>query len=247
MLSHAVGVSLVCACVLSQIQLFVIACTVACQASFCIPYERTTTIYTDFSIAEPFLKSPKCSFQQWVRSDNLLGHENYSHHLGSLEVNSPSYHCEFSSVQSLSRVWLFATPCTAAHQASLSVTNSWSLLKFMSIESVMPSNYLLHYCEDWGNHVHFASGGGDINLIYRSQTSLTLHNDSDHVTETFVFIWWMKISLETLREQMRVVPSACLRLLIFLPVILISACDSSRLAFHEMHVAWNLNMQADNI
>ena len=50
---------------------------------------------------------------------------------------------QFSSVQLLSRVWLFATPWTAAHQASLSITNSWSLLKFMSIESVMPSNHFI--------------------------------------------------------------------------------------------------------
>ena len=48
-----------------------------------------------------------------------------------------------SSVQSLSRVWLFATLLTAARQASLSITNSRSLLKLMSIESVMPSNYLI--------------------------------------------------------------------------------------------------------
>ena len=45
----------------------------------------------------------------------------------------------FCSVQSLSDVQLFATPWTAARQASLSITNSWSLLKFMSIESVVPS------------------------------------------------------------------------------------------------------------
>ena len=49
----------------------------------------------------------------------------------------------FSSVQSLSHVQLFATPWTAAHQASLYITNSQSLLKFMSIESVMPSNHLI--------------------------------------------------------------------------------------------------------
>ena len=49
----------------------------------------------------------------------------------------------FSSVQSLSHVRLFATPWTAAHQASLSITNSWSLLKLMSIESVMPSSHLI--------------------------------------------------------------------------------------------------------
>ena len=48
-----------------------------------------------------------------------------------------------SSVHSLSHVRLFATPWTAARQAFLSITNSWSLLKLMSIESVMPSNYLI--------------------------------------------------------------------------------------------------------
>ena len=49
----------------------------------------------------------------------------------------------FSSVQSLSCVWLFATPWTAACQASLSITNSLSLLKLMSIVLVMPSNHLI--------------------------------------------------------------------------------------------------------
>ena len=48
-----------------------------------------------------------------------------------------------SSVQSFSRIRLFATPWTAACQASLSITNSRSLLKLMSIESVMPSNHLI--------------------------------------------------------------------------------------------------------
>ena len=52
-------------------------------------------------------------------------------------------HFQFSSVQSLSRVQLFATPWTAACQASLSISNSWSLLKLMSIELVMPSNHLI--------------------------------------------------------------------------------------------------------
>ena len=50
---------------------------------------------------------------------------------------------QFSLVQSLSRVWLFATPWTEACQTSLSITSSWSLLKLMSIESVMPSNHLI--------------------------------------------------------------------------------------------------------
>ena len=53
---------------------------------------------------------------------------------------------QFSSVQSLSRVQLFTIPWTAARQASLSITNSRSSLKLMSIESVMPSNHFILYC-----------------------------------------------------------------------------------------------------
>ena len=49
----------------------------------------------------------------------------------------------FGSVQLLSRVWLFVTPWIAARQASLSITNSWSSLRLMSIEPVMPSNHLI--------------------------------------------------------------------------------------------------------
>ena len=50
---------------------------------------------------------------------------------------------QFSSVQLLSHVWLFATPWTVSRQVSLSINNSWSLLKLMSIESVMLSNHLI--------------------------------------------------------------------------------------------------------
>ena len=50
---------------------------------------------------------------------------------------------QFSSAQLLSHVWLLVTPWTAAHQASLSITNSWILLKLMSIESMVPSNHLI--------------------------------------------------------------------------------------------------------
>ena len=51
-----------------------------------------------------------------------------------------------SFVQSLSHVWLFATPWTAVLKTSLSTTNSWSLLKVISIELVMPSNHLIFSC-----------------------------------------------------------------------------------------------------
>ena len=53
---------------------------------------------------------------------------------------------QFSSVQLLSHVWLFETTWTAARRSSLSITNSWSLRKLMSIESVMPSNHLILCC-----------------------------------------------------------------------------------------------------
>ena len=68
-------------------------------------------------------------------------------HLSSSWFLSLKHSCSillsFNSVQSLSHVQLFVTPWTAACQASLSITNSRSLLKFMSIESVMPSNHLI--------------------------------------------------------------------------------------------------------
>ena len=53
---------------------------------------------------------------------------------------------QFSSVQLFSHVPLLATPWTAACQASMSITNSWSLLELMSIDSVMPSNHVILCC-----------------------------------------------------------------------------------------------------
>ena len=59
------------------------------------------------------------------------------------DIRKPQQTFQFSSVQSLSRVQLFVTPWTAARQASLSITNSLSLPKLMSIELVMPSSHLI--------------------------------------------------------------------------------------------------------
>ena len=68
-----------------------------------------------------------------IQNLSLL-HENKRYYVISLQ---------FSSVQLLSRVQLFVTTWTAVQQASLSITNSWSLLKLMSIKQVMPSNHLI--------------------------------------------------------------------------------------------------------
>ena len=69
-----------------------------------------------------------------------------------------------SSVQLLSHVWLSVTPWTAACQASLSIINSQSLLKLMSIESVMPSNHLIFCRPLLLLHQFFASGGQSIGV-----------------------------------------------------------------------------------
>ena len=75
----------------------------------------------------------------------------------------------FSSVQSLSHVRLFATPWTAARQASLSIINSWSLLKLMSFESVMPSNHLI-LCYPLFSHLQScpASGSFPVSQFFTS-------------------------------------------------------------------------------
>ena len=74
----------------------------------------------------------------------------------------------FSSFQSLSFVWLFAIPWTAARQAYLSITNSQSLLKLMSIESVMPSNHLI-LCHPPSHIQSFpASGSFQMNQFFTS-------------------------------------------------------------------------------
>ena len=64
-------------------------------------------------------------------------------HIYRIWAYSEAYAWQFSSVQSLSLVWLFATPWTAACQAFLSIMNSQSLLKLMSIKLVMPFNHLI--------------------------------------------------------------------------------------------------------
>ena len=78
---------------------------------------------------------------------NFLGLQNHCRPRCLLLGRKPTTKLvQFSSVQSLSDVLLFATPWTTAHQASLSITNSRSLLKLMSIELVLPSKHLILCC-----------------------------------------------------------------------------------------------------
>ena len=72
----------------------------------------------------------------------LQKESNYVKRLRQTLLDKDKYSIPIS-VQSLSHVQLFATPWTAGHQASPSITSSWSLLKLMSIELVMPSNHLI--------------------------------------------------------------------------------------------------------
>ena len=67
-------------------------------------------------------------------------------HRSPLEIYRSTIVRLVSSVQLLSHVQLFVTPWTSTYQASLSITNSWNLLRLMSIESVMPSNHLIFCC-----------------------------------------------------------------------------------------------------
>ena len=73
----------------------------------------------------------------------LMSHSKYSNIHVNIKKKIIELFSQFSSVQSLSRVWLFATPWIAARQASLSITNSRSSLRLTSIESVMPSSHLI--------------------------------------------------------------------------------------------------------
>ena len=98
-------------------------------------------IFHRCSNVDYFISSGELVRTEWIflpPADSLFPRDQVRHQVYSILD-------QFSSVQSLSCVRLFATPWMAAHQASLSITNSQSLLKLMPIESVMPSRHLI-YC-----------------------------------------------------------------------------------------------------
>ena len=81
---------------------------------------------------------------QWLQRKSIYTVLNFTRYKFSLLLlNCTQSTDQFSSVQSLSHVWLSATPWITAHQASLSITNSWSSPKPLSIESVIPYNHLI--------------------------------------------------------------------------------------------------------
>ena len=90
--------------------------------------------------------------EMWENNILILSHQTCGNMLRQpQESNIPAHYGQglnmwFSSVQSLSHVRLFAPPWFSARQASLSITNSWILLKLMSIELVMPSSHLILCC-----------------------------------------------------------------------------------------------------
>ena len=90
-----------------------------------------------------FLPRSKSLLISWLQSPSAVILEPRK--IKSVIVSNPTKY-KISSVQLLSHVQLHVTPWTAAPQASLSITNSWSLLKLISFESVMPSNLLILCC-----------------------------------------------------------------------------------------------------
>ena len=139
------------------------------------------------------LHFPKITWTNFWRVDDMRQYLKQGIHL--------------SSVQSLSPVWLFVTPGTAALQASLSITNSQSLFKLMFLESVMPSNRLI-LCWPFSSHLQsfpasgsfqmsqlFASGGQIIGVS--ASTSVRPMNSQDW----FPLGWTGWISLQSKGSQ----------------------------------------------
>ena len=123
------------------------ACSNSCPSSQCCHPTISSSLIPLSSCLQSFPASGSFPMSQFFAS----GHQNIgvsfsiipsSEYSGLISFRIDWFH-QFSSVQSLSRVWLFATPWIAARQASLSITNSQSSLRLTSIESVMPSSYLI--------------------------------------------------------------------------------------------------------
>ena len=107
---------------------------------------KTKTPTTKTSIDKEVFRGWECSYMYQGRKSRKDWKRERHNRKVKLRVLGQEGFQPLDSVQSLSRVRLFATPWTAAHQASLSITNSRSLFKLMSIKLVMPSNHLILCC-----------------------------------------------------------------------------------------------------
>ena len=111
-------------------------------SSHCSPEWAKACMSESVGTADQLLVTSDCS-GLWVLSE-IHGHWGFGFSL-SLPADLER-HCLLSSVQSLSHVQLFVTPWATAYQASLSITNSQSLFKLMSIKLIMASNHLILCC-----------------------------------------------------------------------------------------------------
>ena len=119
---------------LSNVWLFVTPWTAACQSPLSMGFSRQ-----EYRSGLPCPSPGEFSqSRDWTQVSHTAGR-----FLPSESPEKPNIKCSVSSVQLLSCVQLFATLWTIPCQASLSITNSWSLFKLMTIESVMPSNHLI--------------------------------------------------------------------------------------------------------
>ena len=115
---------------LKRVCLFAAPWTIAHRATLSMGFSRMLEW-----VAMPFSRG-----WSWPRDQTRVSHTAVKFFIIWANTEAKLF---FSSVQSINRVWLFATPWTAGCQASLFITNSRSLLKLMSIESVMPYNHLI--------------------------------------------------------------------------------------------------------
>ena len=121
---------------LSRVRLFVIPWTAACQPYLSEFAQTPLHWWCHPTISSSVAPSSSC-LQSFLASLSFPMGRLFASGGQSIGASASA------SVQLFSHVRLFATPWTGAHQASLFITNSWSLLKLMSIESVMPSNHLI--------------------------------------------------------------------------------------------------------
>ena len=125
-----------CACSLSCVQLFVTPWSIASQVPLSLGFSQQ-----GYWSGLPFPPPGELPWSRHQTHVSCIGRQIFT----TEPSGNPTTDCsvQFSSVQSLSRVQLFVTPWITARQASLSITNSQSLLKLMSIELVVPSNHLI--------------------------------------------------------------------------------------------------------